>query len=128
MDRVRVRNIGKFGYDVNDDLTKPGLYTIPIPNYSDNETRDGYEWIDVDIIKVLTYPKVRGHVILGYDENNKSQMWYYNGNQKCFKRVFQDGIYGEVDKSEDIVLDFLVEDAELDENEAYEVSKLFLSL
>lgn len=129
MNRIKVRNLGKFGYDVNDDLLKPGLYTIPIPDY-DDISDDGYEWIDVDIRKVLTPPETRLHTIIGYDENGESQMWYYNGNQQCFKRVWQRGIMGDGEwKNLANVVDYLMDDVEVtDEEEAQKIGEWFMSL
>lgn len=130
MERIKVRNLGESGYDVNDDLKDPGLYTIPIPDYMDREDGDGYEWVDVDIRKVLLPPDTRTHTIIGYDENGESQMWYYNGNQKCFKRVWQDGVLGGgflKDKAN--VVEYLLDDIDVtDEAEAEEIADWFLSL
>jgi hypothetical protein len=130
MERIKVRQLGEFGYDVNDDLKTPGLYTIPIPDYMDREDGDGYEWIDVDIRKVLLPPDTRLHTIIGYDENGESQMWYYNGNQKCFKRIWQDGVMGGGSwKDKPNVVEYLMDDVEVtDEDEAESIADWFLSL
>lgn len=134
MNRIKVRQTGSFGHDINDDLTQPGLYTIPIPNYNDECDENGdynpYEWIDVDIRKVLIPPETRLHVIIGYDENGESQMWYYNGSQNCFKRIWQGGVMGGGNwKNHATVVEYLLEDVEVqDENTAEQIADWFMSL
>ena len=129
MERIKVRQLGRFGYDVNDDLKTSGLYTIPIPGYMDREDGDGYEWIDVDVRKVLMPPETRLHVIMGYDENGESQMWYYNGSQKCFKRIWQEGIIGGSWKNQATVVEYLLDDAEVcDKSTAEEIASWFMAL
>lgn len=129
MSRIKVRRTGSLGHDINDDLTMPGLYTIPIPSYNGIDEED-VEWIDVNIRKVLMPPKSRLHVIIGYDENGESQMWYYNGRQNCFKRVWQDGPYGGGTwKNHAAVVEFLLDDAEVEEEDiAEKIASWFMKL
>lgn len=123
----KVNNLGEFGKDYNTEITRAGKYSIPIPNY-DLETDDKYQWIDVDIHKVIMPPISRMQCIIGYDENNKSQMEYYNGSQRCFKRIWQDGSMSEEYKTFDHVYEYIVDDLNIKSNAAKALANFFMNL
>ena len=130
MEYIKVNQTGEWGKDYIEDIKGPGKYQIPIPNYSyeddDDMTADPYTWINVTVTKVVKPPKARFMVIMGYDENGKSQAWRYNGAQNCFKRVFQDGPYGDEPHKSDSIEYFFIGSAECEDGK--EVCKHFRSL
>ncbi len=130
MDYIKINQTGAFGKDYIDDINEPGKYLIPIPNYDfdDEEDSEPYEWIGVTVTRVVKPPLARFMVIIGYDENNESQAWYYNGSQNCFKRVFQGGpVGGEPEyKNKEGFEYFFIEDADC--KNGRELVKYFMSL
>jgi len=78
---------GKCGKDYQENLNKPGKYTIEVIDY-DNE--DGFTNVEVDVKAVCLSEEGSGeHTIIAefLDGKKKGElhMMYYNGNQGCWK-------------------------------------------
>ena len=120
----RVEQSGSFGNDFNDNLTEPGKYEIPMFQWNDNTEKVEVVFVPVIVTDVI---KGRFHVIVGYDNNGKRMMWYYNGSQQVFKKVDMEDLY-DTDYDEFDVYEFLFEDAEVSREIAKEMSKKFMTM
>lgn len=120
----RVEQSGSFGNDFNDNLKEPGKYEIPMFQWNDNTEEEEVVFVPVTVTDVL---KGRLHVIVGYDNNDKRMMWYYNGSQQVFKKVDMEDLY-DTDYDEFDVYEFLFEDAEVSREIAKEMSKKFMTM
>lgn len=128
----RIIQDGEFGKDYISGINGPGRYEIPIIYYDyefDDALDDAFEkWVEVEITQVVKPPVSRYMLIIGYDENNKSQMWYYNGSENCFKRIWQGGFMGDR-KTLNKAITVLKEDADINDKKlANELANHFMSL
>ena len=106
------------------NLTEPGKYEIPMFQWNDNTEKVEVVFVPVIVTDVI---KGRFHVIVGYDNNGKRMMWYYNGSQQVFKKVDMEDLY-DTDYDEFDVYEFLFEDAEVSREIAKEMSKKFMTM
>ena len=123
----------EYGEDFILDIDEPGKYEIPVLYYdyeSDDDTLDDdfEKLVEVEVTRVVKPPVSRYMLVIGYDENGKSQMWYYTDSEDCFKRIWQGGFMGNK-KTLKHVMSVLQEDAEINEEElAKELANHFMSL
>lgn len=75
---------GKFAYDRIDELTKPGIYKLPFRTYNP----DGIINIVVNVVSIFSCEHLDQNIVC-YDGDF---MWvfYYNGNEQCFKPNWED--------------------------------------
>ena len=75
---------GKFGHDRINSLTKPGIYKLPFKSYSPDEIKN----IVVNVVSVFSCDELDQNIVC-YDGDF---MWvfYYNGNEQCFKPNWED--------------------------------------
>ena len=73
---------GRFGHDKIDELTQPGFYILPFRTYNP----DGKRNIPVQVLSVFSHEGAQCIVVYSGDF-----MWvfYYNGNEQCFKPNFE---------------------------------------